>query len=297
MDKTHIYVLKDPTTNEVRYVGKANHPKKRYSKHIRDVERHDPTSHKHFWIRKLLRNNQKPLLEVIETIDMSEWKERECYWIGKYRSEGIRLTNSTDGGDGANISGCKSVAKLDPITHEVLDTYISLADAARHNGMGGYGRILYCCQGKSLTSGGYKWRYLGEGGELIDPFIKKEFSTKRVVKLDLKLGIIKTYPDLYSIRLDGYEIGGIWSSCNGKVRIIYDHIWRYLDEQDNIIHPEIKYKHKTVSQYSLDGELVDVYENCKQAGEKNGISGCSIRNSCRGVREVVCGYKWVYNNY
>jgi hypothetical protein len=297
MDKTHIYVLKDPTTNEVRYVGKANHPKKRYSKHIRDVERHDPTSHKHFWIRKLLRNNQKPLLEVIETIDMSEWKERECYWIGKYRSEGIRLTNSTDGGDGANISGCKSVVKLDPITHEVLDTYISLAEAARLNGMGGYGRILYCCQGKSLTSGGYKWRYLGEGGELIDPFIKKEFSTKRVVKLDLKLGIIKTYPDLYSIRLDGYDIGNVSKCCNGVFRLIDGSIWRNLDEQGNIIHPEIKYKHKTVSQYSLDGELVDVYENCKQAGEKTNTHPESVRKVCVGHYTTSNGYRWVYNEY
>jgi hypothetical protein len=297
VNKTHIYILKDPTTNEVRYVGKANHPKKRYSKHVSDCQRFEPTTHKEFWIRKLLRNNQKPLLEVIETVDMSEWKERECHWISKYKSGGVRLTNSTDGGDGANIHSCKSVVKLDPITHEVIDTYDSLADAARLNGMDGYGGVLNCCQGNNLKSGGYKWRYLDGKGELVEPVIKKDFKSKRVVKLNLKLNIIKTYPDLYSIRLDGGNWANISKCCNGDYRVIDGHIWRYLDEGGNIIHPEIKYKHKTVSQLTLDGELVNIYENCKQAGEKTNTHPESIRKVCVGQYNSSNNFLWVYNDY
>ena len=93
-----IYTLVDPTTNEIRYVGKANDPERRLSNH---VYQHGDTSnpHKHNWIKKLVRQGLKPIMHVIEICADSEWKQREKYWIAKYRKSNTKLLNISIGGD------------------------------------------------------------------------------------------------------------------------------------------------------------------------------------------------------
>lgn len=98
MDTTFIYVLIDPRTNEVRYVGKANDPKQRLRKHIFDSSRSQET-HAKTWINSLLKNGLRPALEVIEKCG-DDWSVRETYWIKYYKDLGVDLTNATDGGEG-----------------------------------------------------------------------------------------------------------------------------------------------------------------------------------------------------
>ena len=50
--KTFIYGLCDPETNEIRYIGKSNQPKKRLQDHIYSCER--TVTHKNNWIKSLL---------------------------------------------------------------------------------------------------------------------------------------------------------------------------------------------------------------------------------------------------
>ena len=57
--KTFIYVLKDPTNNRIRYVGKTNDPIKRKSKHIKDALNSYEKNHRVFWIRSLLKGSKK----------------------------------------------------------------------------------------------------------------------------------------------------------------------------------------------------------------------------------------------
>lgn len=37
---------------------------------------------------------------ILEEVSEQHWKERETFWIAKYRAEGARLTNTTAGGEG-----------------------------------------------------------------------------------------------------------------------------------------------------------------------------------------------------
>jgi len=294
---TYIYVLKDPDTKEVRYVGKANNPKKRFSKHIRDSEKNNSNSHKENWIRKLLLKNKKPILEIIDVVEYSVWKEKEIEWICRFKTKGVKLTNSTDGGDFENMASCKKVAKINYITDEVIEIYKSLADAAYYNNLKSYTRILSCCQGKNLRSGGFKWRYVDENDNIIEPKINKNFKTKRVAKINLKIEIIEVYETLYEVRNYGYDFGNIGYACNGNTKTAYGYAWRYLDKEGNVINPIIKYKHKTVSQLSLDGEIINVFENCKQAAESISVNGSNIVLCCKNKRETSGGYKWTFNKY
>jgi hypothetical protein len=95
----HIYVLKEPRNNGVRYVGKTKMKlTKRLNGHY--VEKKD--TRKRRWLDYLLRENVRVNIEAIEEVMEYNWQEREKYWILYYRSLGCDLVNTTDGGDGVH---------------------------------------------------------------------------------------------------------------------------------------------------------------------------------------------------
>jgi len=49
MKNTFIYALKDPITLEIRYIGKSNAPKERYTRHLREAK-NKPNNHRLCWI-------------------------------------------------------------------------------------------------------------------------------------------------------------------------------------------------------------------------------------------------------
>jgi group I intron endonuclease len=96
--KTYIYILIDPETNLVRYVGKTTNIKRRYSQHIYEAKR--IKTHKNNWLKYLLDKKLKPEILVIDEIEENEWTQLEQWYIEYYRFLGYILTNGTLGGDG-----------------------------------------------------------------------------------------------------------------------------------------------------------------------------------------------------
>lgn len=96
----YIYLLIDPATNEIRYVGQTCRKlKKRLSQHVHDVS----DTHKSRWIKKLKRFGYTPLIKVVqffENISDKDLNNAEVYWIRHFKELGNNLTNSTDGGNG-----------------------------------------------------------------------------------------------------------------------------------------------------------------------------------------------------
>lgn len=96
---TYIYVLKDPTSDEVRYVGKTVKPiQQRFRLHIWEAKNGGRTR-KNNWIKSLLNQGLLPTIECIEVVEGDSWVDREKHWISHYRKFG-NLTNHTDGGEG-----------------------------------------------------------------------------------------------------------------------------------------------------------------------------------------------------
>jgi group I intron endonuclease len=86
----YIYKLTDPKNNEVRYIGKTINIKRRYKQHLYDKRK----SHKSSWVQSLRNQKLKPILEILETCENDNWKEREIYWIKQFNN----LTNLKEGG-------------------------------------------------------------------------------------------------------------------------------------------------------------------------------------------------------
>ena len=95
---TKIYVLIDPRTEEIRYVGKTSAKlSRRLSQHTRARahNRHDA------WVTCLRERDLRPHIELVQEVPDDFWQEAERYWIAYYRSIGCNLVNGTDGGEGA----------------------------------------------------------------------------------------------------------------------------------------------------------------------------------------------------
>jgi len=97
----YIYVLKDPITDEIRYVGKTIDANKRLKEHVRKST--SSKTYKNNWIQQLIKKSLLPKLEIVDLVSEENWGEHEQQWINKFRSEGVKLTNIADGGVGGNL--------------------------------------------------------------------------------------------------------------------------------------------------------------------------------------------------
>lgn len=91
-----IYKLSDPADNAVRYVGKSNDLRRRLNQHY--FRRANQGLWR--WLAALAATGARPKMEPIETCSEADWRERETYWIARYRAAGADLFNIADGGDG-----------------------------------------------------------------------------------------------------------------------------------------------------------------------------------------------------
>lgn len=98
MKPVHIYILIDPRTNEIRYVGKSIRPHERLTNHMNDKSE----CHRTHWLRELKAIGLRPRIEIVETLQGDwPWQDSERIWIAKLKHMGARLVNNTSGGDGA----------------------------------------------------------------------------------------------------------------------------------------------------------------------------------------------------
>lgn len=97
-----IYVLEHPLSSEVRYLGKTvQDPRRRLQHHMTLARTGRAKTHCANWIRSLLVEGLAPVMRIVETgPDEDGWKAAEVAWIAKLRTEGVRLTNLTNGGEG-----------------------------------------------------------------------------------------------------------------------------------------------------------------------------------------------------
>lgn len=88
----YIYALRDPRTNELRYVGKANDPKARLAQH-RMAHKEWGTDSKRQWLIELRMLGKSPLLEILECVATDEWRAAERKWMASFAKKGCRLLN------------------------------------------------------------------------------------------------------------------------------------------------------------------------------------------------------------
>lgn len=96
-----VYILKDPRSLDVRYVGQTNSLKRRLQQHICKANKNDRPTQSSCWIKSLINLGTAPLMEVLKEFQSSEeCSAFEIEMISLFKAKGCRLTNATDGGEG-----------------------------------------------------------------------------------------------------------------------------------------------------------------------------------------------------
>jgi hypothetical protein len=97
-----VYGLHDPRTNELRYIGKTTYGVyRRMRNHYRSA-RIGRNTHVAHWLASLEREGLAPTVRILDTCLFPELlNDIERQWIANARKRGARLTNLTDGGEGA----------------------------------------------------------------------------------------------------------------------------------------------------------------------------------------------------
>lgn len=101
---THIiYGLVDPRDHTLRYVGKSTSGLKRPKQHFCPYYLENLPFKNYYvyrWIRKLLKQNVKPEIVVLEECEPENLNFWEVWHIAYWKGLGCRLTNATLGGEG-----------------------------------------------------------------------------------------------------------------------------------------------------------------------------------------------------
>ena len=92
---TYIYSLFCPIDGLMKYIGKSYSPERRLKDHMTDFR--DCPADRLQWILKLKKKKLKPIIEVLDQVEVEEWKFWEEFYIGYFKSLGIPLFNKRAG--------------------------------------------------------------------------------------------------------------------------------------------------------------------------------------------------------
>ncbi len=116
-----IYALKDPHTEEVRYIGQTIRPRKRKREHM-TYHGTGNISHYSNWKKSLLDKGVKPIWEVLEKVrGQEEANKVEREWISHGREQGWPLTNTTSGGEADWRMAPEVLEKMSKASQEFWD--------------------------------------------------------------------------------------------------------------------------------------------------------------------------------
>lgn len=149
MDK--IYVLKDPTTNEIKYVGQTSLTLyRRLTRHVSESLTKKEETPKRKWIKELIQKELCPIIELVEVTKFPN--ERELYWIKKYKSTILNLEDLTK----YSKPNSKKVFGLDIRSGKVLE-FINAKTAALITGTS-QPNLVKAIHSKKQANG-YLWNY------------------------------------------------------------------------------------------------------------------------------------------
>lgn len=234
--KVFIYALKDPRNDSVKYIGKTSYLKSRLAKHV--YNRNQGNTHKNNWIKLLLSENLLPIMEVIEECDETNWEEKEIFWIAKYKEMGNKLTNSTDGGEGATITDENSKKKIsEKLKGRKLskETKRKISEKAIGNKRN-VGRKLSQETKDKIQQSRKKsgWKHTEDGKRRL-----KEAFLKPILQIDKITGeIIKEYAGtILASEETGLSQSNLSNALNGRTKSAGGFIWKKKiieNEKDNI---------------------------------------------------------------
>jgi group I intron endonuclease len=257
ISKTYIYTLSDHNGN-VRYVGKSDNPKKRLWTHISESKK-GFDNYKHRWMRGLLKNENFPILDIIDEVFVDDWRFWESYWIEQFKAWGFKLTNSTKGGDGG-------------------DTYNNLTESKKKEFREKTSKLH---KGRKRSKETCKNIKLAKTGDK-NPMYKKEFSNEHKDKIS------KSLNEFYSTNKNVNK--GKKLSQETKELISKNNAKYWLGKK--LSKEQVSKMSKKILQYTMDGVFVKEWDSIAEAQRTLGLS--KISRVCNGKSKHSGKFIWKF---
>jgi len=263
MKTTYIYTLTDPTNNMIRYVGKTNNPKQRYSAHLNGARKHQ--AHKKNWIEKLKKEGLKPIFEIVDEVLIEDWVFWEKWWISLIKSWGYSLVNYTSGGDGCSFANQTSFKK------------------------GNNSKEIVALNRNGLFEKEFKTIYEAEifcGKKCVDHALLKNIKSAG--------GFLWLYKKAYD-EMSQEELSDFVNWCNTKNKSINSGCFKQgcVSLNKGRKGYETK-KRKPVDQFDLNGVHIKEFGCCNDAAKELKCCPESIRTVCVGKKNNFKGYIFKY---
>ena len=147
---------------------------------------------------------------------------------------------------------------------------------------------------------------------MFDPTIAKKMSNtkrekygKKVCEIDNENNIINIWLSLAEAGektgLDRYKISDV---CNGRRLTTGNRIFRFIDENNNLIEPEKKVNQNQINRitkssrkvgaYDKDNNLIEAFDSLQLAAQFCGGNSSTISAVCKGKRKSHKNYIWRY---
>lgn len=179
-----------------------------------------------------------------------------------------------------------------------VDTFFSAEDAARS--VNTYSSsIIKVCKGKHHSHKGYIWRYEDDTSEIkgLDEVAKSSADRKRsILQYDLNGNFLNYYESAKDAEaITGISLSAIRRACEDFNFTSGGYRWKFADSNfGNNKDKKINHK-RGVSQYDLQGNLINTFESMIDASRKTGVERTSIYRCCNGKSKTGSGYIWKYN--
>ncbi|MEK6479599.1 NUMOD1 domain-containing DNA-binding protein [Catalinimonas sp. 4WD22] len=237
---TYIYVLKNPFSNRIFYLGKTITLERRLTNHIIDarMDRYSTPAMRQY-IRDILAKGSKPIFEVIYVVKPDQkWWDVERDFIKEYRKK-YELFNVCDGGfsgaQGNHLTeeGKKKLQELfskpvlcyDAKTGELIQEYISAREAARQLNLFS-NQVTQVCKGKFAHTGGYIFRYKKKYSK--NKIAPAKGRGKKILQYDLNGNLIKEWPNPYQVKKElKIHNTSVLRCCKGEQKTSYGFIWKF----------------------------------------------------------------------
>lgn len=221
-----MYGLRDPETQEIRYVGRTSRLTKRFSERLRTNT--TASSHKKAWIQSLLRKGLQPEILVLAECTPEKAVETENFYINQFSN----LTNHP-GKDGS--FGFKYGAVREEMRKTVIGKCLQTGKEVELKGI--YSsehfsgdQISKCLRGEIKSHKGFGWK------------LKEEvlFSHEREFKRSQGYGVIRVDlagNELYYEKVTdavGFQTSGIQRVCNGTTNLHKGYKWRWATQEDRL---------------------------------------------------------------
>lgn len=275
MKTTFIYAICEPNMGEIRYVGKSNNPKSRFSHHISKAK-NKSVPHVCAWIRGILKRKLRPEYFIIDEIERSEWKFWEQHYISLFKSWGINLTNLKEGGDN-DFSNCERKEIAKKISKSILQysrngifirEWESLSEATRFYNLS-FSVIWNVLNKRRPTAKNSLWRY------------------KNSDKYPLKIRGVPIDREKMKNVIDGHKKVALFMTGRKLKKSSIEKIRKAKTGVPSA-------RRRKIFQYDLSGKFIKEWEYIQLASNTLNIKQANICKCANKQRNLAGGFIWSY---